>query len=351
MSSGPESAPTPTPDAISGPAPSERSTKKPWAISAVIACATVALLTAGGITYAVLNSPSSPSDSIAGYFDALVDGDAQEALAYVESVPDDQRVLLQDGIYAEVGDPVSAYSITEEDVDDDTATVTVTVEQGDAEYEQELTLTRVTDDDGESWKIDPVALPVVNLTFVRPEAASLSVNGVDLGDAVVASAPVLPGTYEFLPTSTSGMVTGDPVPVTATPESTVDDLSIVVTPRVSEAGLAAARAAFDAHIDACVAETVIAPVGKCGYGMNQDEATYSNIRWSVPERPQVDFPAWNEEKGWEVVLLSPGHLRLDGDYVEGGESGTVFLDVKNYQPRGGVRFDDAGAATYVSTYE
>jgi len=348
----PESSAAPT-SAVTPELPaSERASQRPrWVLPTVIAGVVVVLIAAGGITFAVLSAQRSPSDTVAAYLDALVAGESEDALAQVDGLPDDQRVLLQDAIYSEAADRISAYTVDEEEVGEDSATVTVTLDQGESEYEQEFALARVEDADGESWKIDVAALPVVNIAFARPDGASLSVNGTDLGDTMVASAPVFPGTYEFLPTSPTGIVTGDPVPVTATPESTADDLSIVVTPRLSEAGLAAARAAFDVHLDACLAETVIQPVNNCGYGMNQDGATYSNIRWTAPVRPQVDFPAWTDEKGWEVVLLDAGHLRLDGDYVEGGSSGTVFLDVKGYQPRGGVRFDDSGTATYVSTYE
>ena len=326
--------------------------RKRWLVPVIIGGVAVVVLGGGGVAYATLSSQHTPTNTVSHYLDALIDGDADSALADLGDIPKDQQQLLSDAVFSQATDRITEYTITKETVDGEKATVTVDVTQGGESSSHDLTLSTGEREMGlfTNWKVDAATLPTVHVSFSGPEGFGIAANGEEVGAATAEAAPIFPGTYEFEPISPSEMYATAPVPQTITLGNVGEAVPVALSATLSEEGAAAAQAAFNAHLDECLAATVLAP-SKCGYGMRAVPGTnYTNVRWSAPERPQVDFPTWTEEKGWEVHLISSGHLRMDSDYTDSEGGGISFVDITNYQPKGGVTFDADGNAVYTTTY-
>jgi len=334
-------------------APTDRARKR-WLLPVIIGGVAVVVLGGVGIAYATISSQHTPTNTVSHYLDALIDGDAEGALDSLGDIPKDQRQLLSDSVFSQATDRITDYTITTETVDGEKATVTVEIEQGGEASTHDLALSAGDREMGlfTNWKVDPASLPTVQVSFSGPEGFGVAVNGEDVSAATAEASPMFPGTYEFEPISPSEMYATAPVSQTVTLDTVGEAVPIALSATLSEEGVAAAQAAFNAHLDQCLAATTIVPGNRCGYGMRPvPGSNYSNVRWTATERPQVDFPAWTEEKGWEVQLISSGDLRMDGDYTDSEGGGIVFVDVTTYTPKGGVTFDADGNAVYTSTYK
>ena len=328
--------------------------RKRWLLPVIIGGVAVVVLGGGGIAYATISSQHTPTNAVSHYLDALIDGDADGALGDLDGIPKDQRQLLSDAVFSQATDRITDYTITKETVDGENATITVDIEQGGESSSHDLTLSTGERELGlfTTWKVDAATLPTVQVSFSGPEGFGVAVNGEDVSAVTAEAAPIFPGTYEFEPISPSEMYATAPVPQTVTLDSVGEAVPVALSTTLSEEGAAAAQAAFTAHLDQCLAATTIIPGNRCGYGMRPiPGSVFSNVRWAATERPQVDFPAWTEENGWEVHLISSGDLRMDGDYTDSEGGGIVFVDVTDYQPKGGVTFDADGNAVYTSTYK
>jgi len=318
-----------------------------------------ALLLTLGVVYAVVTSQRTPQLTAAAFLDEVVAGDATAALQQVTGLAPASRGLLGDDMFASATDRITGYTIDEKAIELDTtagtASVVVDVVQGDETYTQNIELVRVSRDVGlfDVWRVSAASLPTVAFTYSSPDTMGLAVNGTELSSLDGSGSyrlPVLPGTYDFEATGVTEWVTADPaVAIARFDNSPVIEIPVVL----SEAGTASAQSAVDATLDACIAQATLAPQPNCGFFITQDDATYTNIRWSLVTRPTVSFSPYTAGRGWEVVSESSGSMRMDADFTRGSESGTAEGSVDNFSQAGWITsVTEEGTALFESvTYE
>lgn len=311
----------------------------------------VALLATVGILYAVLAAQRTPQVVVESFLGALVDGDPTAAAALLAVQPTGNPVLLSEAAVPAAADRVTGFRVLSTTTEGERTTVTVEVDQAGETDTVDLPLVLVRRDGGilDVWRIHPEALPTVYVTYPRPDGMDLTVNGAPFGVLVGAfevDVPAFPGTYVFEPEGGTDSYDAEPASVTVRFGS---DGTAALPVRLTEAGEASARAAVDAHLDACLAQPVLAPAGDCGFWVIDDGATYTNIRWTILARPTVTFGDYTDRGGWAVLPASPGSIRFDADYSLPGESGTAEAVFDGLEQEGVITgFDEAGAATFES---
>lgn len=337
----------------SKPKPRRRGLK----IAAIAVGALVLVGGALGITYAVGAAQHTPDKQVTAFLQNLVDGKAEAALSLVVDAPTGNDALLTDEVYSAATDRITAFEITESKADGATATVTAALTQGSETYDYTFDLTRVDSDVvWDVWNIDGTAIPGYEVSFARPDGVEPTVNGASLGltSAFERFVPALPGTYEFAASGTTDSYTVEPVSETVTfaSEGPVNaSLAVVLT----EAGQAAARAAYSAHLGGCLSQQTIHPPDDCGFYVIDEGYTYSNIRWTVGVEPVFTFGDWRpdtfEESGWFIILETPGRIDFAADITTATQYGSGTATFEGYKPQGYISgFDESGVATFKSFY-
>jgi hypothetical protein len=280
----------------------------------------VALLAGAGITYAVVASQRTPEATVSAFLDELVAGDAAGAQRLLTSIPSGNPVLLQPDTYEATPDTISGYTVLDSSTDGATSTVTVEFEQAGETYTQDLSLSLVRRDLGvfDVWRVDGSNLPSVYVSYARPVGAT-------------------------------DYYSAEPVSITLRFDGPDSSTTALLEVLLTEAGTASAQAAVNAHLDGCLAQPVLAPGPNCGFGVIQDDATYSNIRWTLLTRPTVTFGAFRPDSGWAVIPASPGSLRFDADYETSSEYGTAESSFNALEQAGViVSIDENGVAEFES---
>lgn len=349
--------PGPSPDAPVPPAqrvdvpdvPGTGRSKLPFLIAGG---ALVLLLGGLGIAYAIVAAQRTPEAAVSQFLDKLVAGEAGKAQKLLASIPAGNPALLQPDTYEATGDRITGYSILETSTEGDRAVASVEFEQAGETYTEELELERVGKDLGvfDVWRIDGASMPIVYLTYPRPDGMGLDVNGTELGgfeNAYQLEVPAWPGTYEFVPTGATDEYGSEPVTVTVRFGGMDASTTAALTVELTEAGTAAATAAVNARLDSCLAQPALNPGPNCGFGVVQDDATYTNIRWTLLARPAVAFGSYTSD-GWAVSTSAPGSMRLDADYSTASETGTAESVIDGFEQGGFILSFTDGAAEFES---
>jgi hypothetical protein len=337
-----------------------KKSRKRWLILAGAAAALLLLGVGAAVAAAVISSSLSPARQVDAFLRHLVDGEAQAALALVDGADyDDSGVLLSDEVYAAADRRISAFTLGDPTVDGEAATVAATITQGDDSYDQVFLL----ESTGSAflfwntWQLAELPLATVDVDFDAPDDLTLEVGGEPLDrELLEGPLPALPGDYAFASPeenpdytveSARASVVGFGGRVGVDPIASVG-VSFPVT--LTRDGETAALAAANADLDACVAQSVMAPVG-CGFSISPNAGVVdSNIRWSIATRPTATFGAW-DGRGFPVVSETPGRIEFSSDISEPstGRFGTSSASVPGYEFRGTATFVD-GVAGYESFY-
>ena len=312
------------------------------------------LLLGGGlaVTYAVLAAQHAPAQQLTHFLQSLVDGDSPAAQEFLLEAPADVPDLLTEDIYAAASDRIEKFEVIETVIDGKTATVTAAITQAGATSTQEFILkTAGRDLVFDVWGVDRSNLPTVTVQFERPAEGMLAVNGVTAEKYDGITSPALhlfPGTYEFAATEMPAYLQTEGTEVLATFAGQNVNTGAALKTSLSEAGIATARAAVDGHINWCLSQAV--PDVLCGYSIIPDDATYTNIRWSMTLAPTYEFGEWVDESAYVEVTV-PGSIREDSDYSRpNGEYGTAYAVFDDYEPYGYVTFNADGTAVFESLY-
>ena len=313
------------------------------------------LLIAGGIVgYSVGTAAHAPENQVTAYLDALVDGDAAEALKLAGTEVDaDADVLLTNKAYAEVADRPSAYEIGRTTTSGDTATVTATITQGDAELTEEFTLQK----DGkdaiffDKWALEEVPLGTITVGMTGPSAVAPAVGGIAIPEGA-ESLRALPGTYEV------GLAEDDEFYSVEAQQVTVEGFtgsaaapSADLTVALTDAGTQKANDAVNAWLDACQASTEFDPAGCSFYATGKNPAyTYTNTTWTLDPRPTFTIGEWNGT-GYRVSTGATGQANLKADIRDNasGATGTATAGPIPVFVNGDITEITADGATFVSS--
>ena len=351
----------PIPPTGSGPstqsgAGTPRKKRRRGPIIAIISSVVVLiLLIAGGIVgYSVGTAAHAPENQVTAYLDALVEGDAAEALKLAGTDVDaDADVLLTNKAYAEVADRPSAYEIGRTTTSGDTATVTATITQGDSELTEEFTLQK----DGkdaiffDKWALEEVPLGTITVGMTGPSAVAPAVDGIAIPEGA-ESLRALPGTYEVALAEDNEFFAVEAQQVTVegfTGSAAAPSADLAVS--LTDAGTQKANDAVNAWLDACQASTEFDPAGCSFYATGKNPAyTYTNTTWKLEPRPTFTIGDWNGT-GYRVSTGATGQANLTADIRDNasGATGTATAGPIPVFVNGDITEITADGATFVSS--
>jgi hypothetical protein len=353
-------APSPFQQGPFGP-PAEARPKKSrrWLIVGSIVAGVVIVLGVGAAVGANVISGNLAADQpVDAFLTSLVDGEAESALAMLEKA--DDGPLLSDEVYGEAENRISGFTLAEPVVDGEKATVVATITQGDEKYDTTFALASA----GKTllfwndWKLAALPLASVAVDFDAPSDLALEVGGAELDRDALDADPLfaLPGDYAFSSPDHNANYTAESAVASVVGfggkagVDPIDPVDVAFPVTLTDAGRTAALAAANAVLDACAAQTVMAPAG-CGFGVaTQAGVDNTNIRWTVTTRPTAEFGEW-DGGGFPVTPDTPGRLDFASDISEpsSGRTGTSSATEYNYEFDGKVTFVD-GVAEYESLY-
>jgi hypothetical protein len=322
------------------------------------------LLIAGGIVGNIVGTQANaPEREVEEYLDALVDGDAETALAVSNADVGDTGVLLTNDVYGEVDDRISGYEIGETTITGDTAEVAVSVSQGDEAFDTTFTLDKA----GkayvvfDTWSLQAPELGLVGYSVTGPEDTAVVVSGVDTSAVPAAESgsvelPALPGTYTVALAGDSEYLQAEPltVAVTGFGADAVTSLNAegeeatALTVTLTDTAMEAGEAAVDAYLDGCAASTDFRPDG-CPFTAQGETPgyEYSNCVWTLESRPTFTVGQYDDGQ-WPVSTESSGSASLECDVRDPGTgaSGTATAGPMSVDVGGAITAFGEDGATY-----
>ncbi|MDN4597355.1 hypothetical protein [Leifsonia virtsii] len=309
------------------------------------------LSTAAGAFFSastVAAAQNMPRTVVARYLDALVHGNAREAMALGGIHAGKGDVLLDQKAYATATDRIASYTLSSPVTRKGVTTVVATVQQGDRPYQRSFRVVRA---GGlpflPLWKLAPVTPDTVEVEADGPSGLVFTVGGkTPKVEDRIAKLRALPGSYpvEFARASgdysvKSGVAVSHGVGSVITPT--------VFAAEISDSGAAAAKAAVESWLDTCLATQESAPAN-CPFYVQAPVTPgvqMSDIHWSLVTRPEVDvlYGAWYDG-GWDVQgrngsVTATATLTRTSD----GASAQVTTEEIPFQYSGTVTFTGDGA--------
>ena len=313
----------------------------------------VLVIAAIGITVGVLSAQHAPGASVDRFLTAVEKGHPSAAIAQLSPAPIANTSLMKNSVYEHVTDRVTRHQILSTTTHGSRSVVTVRLVTKRGSFTQAFRL--VTHRKAliwDVWTVDGSSFPVIQLIAELPKGLGVTMDDVEIQketsdfDAYLA----LPGDYTFAFDGDTSLVTASARTVTI--RSFTDQATVTLQPRLTDDGVAAARAAVDAFIDSCVAQRVLAPTGNCGFEIINDEpgVTIDHIQWSIKQRPVVEFGAWDDGV-WRVKTDTAGSFEMNAEGHLGSAHGEVDGLIDDYDVRGYIAMVDADHLIFNSGYE
>jgi len=299
-----------------------------------------------------------PEAAAVAYLEAVQQGDVERATALDGTEVGDDDVLLTNDAYAGVTDGVTGWDVSGSRVDGDSAVVVAVVQQGGeggAVYDQQFALEKEGTDllFFDRWALTPVELGTLTVQVGAPDAAVVTAAGVEVphagaeGDTVELRA--FPGSYPATLDGAGAYEADDVVGIATGASSTGSPATLVAT--LTDTGQAAARAAVDGWLSACLASTDLAPDG-CSFQIINEPTGYtlSDQKWTLEAAPVYEIGDWTSE-GWQVDATTEGSATFTSSLSDGAGGTGTFNSVGAVRvPIQGVIPDvTAEGATFTST--
>ncbi|MBD8583472.1 hypothetical protein IFT90_02740 [Frigoribacterium sp. CFBP 8766] len=362
---GASGGPTPGPQRESSPSPSPSpspSGRRGWSRRRTLLLGGAVVLFALGVVAAVVVGRTAathrPEAAAVAYLEAVQQGDVERAMSLDGTEVGDDDVLLTNDAYAGVTDGVTGWDVSGSRVDGDSAVVVAVVQQGGeggAVYDQQFALEK----DGtdllffDRWTLTPVELGTLTVQVGAPDAAVVTAAGVEVphagaeGDTVELRA--FPGSYPATLDGAGAYEADDVVGIATGASSTGSPATLVAT--LTDSGQAAARAAVDAWLAACVASPDLKPAG-CSFQILNEPTGYTltDQKWTLETTPVYEIGDWTSQ-GWQVEATTEGSAVFTSTVSDGAGSTGTFNSVGSVRvPIQGVIPDVTGeGATFTST--
>jgi hypothetical protein len=243
------------------------------------------LVVVGAVTGIVRLTAPTPQSVVEDYFDALADGDTATAMALVAGGDEvdpsrypllgaaalaDKRLRPSDVRVGEPGEPTSVHG-------DQGYLVEVTYRAGGREARQTMLVVR-TDDEFR------LRVPFVAITVNGQLGRRVSINGVDLGEAV-EGAVAFPGAFEGRAEGNALLAAAS---VTATASEAGNGSAVLLDfgePALADGAATRIQSEVRAELDRCAASTEERPSG-CPFAAGV-YGTDVSVRWSIEAYPTV----------------------------------------------------------------
>lgn len=283
---------------------------------ALSAVGAVIVLAVGSVV-AVNAVKAGPDKLVREYVQALVDGDAEKALAILDpDIPNEDRVLLTNQVFGAAENRIEGFSVLSSKVSGESAVVHVELRQDGRKHEQAFSLHKnrpeFLDD---HWKLGFVPLQRVAISADAP-VPSLSINGVAVQTgqadgntfATYFSAPAFPGSYSFsLPDDEKYLAAEQQevlVAIGAAPDA-AENAKLTVT--ASEQLRSETSRQVDAALAACAKSTEMDPQG-CPFSRFAF-GDVRNVKWSITSQPDYTMQR-SFDGAWRLSGDTPGEASV-----------------------------------------
>lgn len=228
--------------------------------------------------------------AVRGYLQALAAGDADAALGFAATPPQD-ATLLTDEVLATLieDDPITGIEVEPSPTGTSHQLVVARYQLGDRSVSASFEVLR----QGEVWRLAAVAAEV-DLKLLRFGEVPLTINGVALATATPA---LFPGHYTIATTADRYAVENPDFTV----EAITERPAVTATLGLSSTGRDEVVAAASSHLKACVKRRKLDPAD-CGFAITNPKGTKlkeSTMRWSL-------HSGADDLADMELVLDHPG---------------------------------------------
>lgn len=303
----------------------EQKRRARWILLGIGAAALLVVLAI--VTFQILiRTVFTPANQVEEAMNAVRDGEASRAVEIMDpNVPNAQRMLLQDDVYAVAGTPIEDYEITDVVRSGDRSTVTAEVTQDGVTTPLTFSMVR----DGRTagifpqWRIEGAPDGLYrSVDVTMPEVSTMTLNGVETeipedmrGQST--SLVALPGDYSFGPDTDSKYLTyGDEQTANVrVADDGSSQSSIMFESETTPALLEDVTTAANAKLDECAAQTSFdldgCPFG--AYGDYDDDEDYRSPVWTIDEHPTYEV---GEDYDGELAFSTEdsGQATVDYEY-------------------------------------
>ncbi|WP_378143872.1 hypothetical protein ACFJGV_10550 [Cnuibacter sp. UC19_7] len=269
-------------------------------------------------------SSTTPSQVVTDYLTAVADGNAEKALSYIGTPPDDTSLLTDDVLAAsnELA-PITDISIVSEDTSNGSSDVTVSYDQGSKPVTIEYS---VLDYDGDgTWQITGGTGYISTSKF---KGLGLTINGQDVGD--VDEVEAFPGTYGLATTLPNFTLTQNAPVVVDEPFGSADTSDI--TPALTDAALQQFRDLVRAAVQTCIATTTLD--AGCGLAIpatlsDGTQLVDGTIQRTLPADTSVSIDSLEATLSYDNPTLAQGEsiggIDVTAQCTQGGTTGTCSV--------------------------
>jgi hypothetical protein len=287
-------------------------TGKKRVLVALSAFGAVVVLTVGSLV--AVNAVKAGPDKLVGeYVQALVDGDAEKALAILDpDIPNEDRELLTNKVFGAAENRIEGFSVISSKVSGESAVVRVELRQGGRKYEQAFSLFKSRPEFlDDHWKLGGSPLQRISISADAPVSA-FSVNGIAVATGqgetsafgTNISLPAFPGSYTVsLPESEKHLEAAEEqvlVPIGAAGQAPE---TVRLTLQASESLRTETSRQVAAALAACEKSTELEPDGCPFYWFAFGDVR--KVKWSVDSEP--DYTMQRSFDGvWRLSGGTPG---------------------------------------------
>ena len=270
----------------------------------------VVLVVGGFIAVDVIKGNNGPDKAVAGYLQAMQNGEASKAMAIADpGVASDQRILLTDEIYSKAGKRIDRFEILSTNVSNDTATVVAAMYQDGRRQQTTYRLHKSNPEFlDDHWVMDSASPRTLRISSDTP-VKTLLINGqpvdVNLSDSRSVTYPALPGEYTVELPSSEKYLTAPKLTTMVTIGTVSTSSAASLKVEASEALKTEVMAQIDAYLAECVKSTEARPAN-CPLNSYSSSRYTKNFRWALTTKPTFVVSKGYGETPWRVRTSNPG---------------------------------------------
>lgn len=260
-------------------------------------------LAASIVTIAIVNTKSfGPEKTVANYMAALKDGNGAKAMGLLNAkVPGANAAALDGESLAQSQKALKNLSIADAvAVPDGKESVAVSYTVGETAFSSQFTLEK-----GpkhwiffDSWEMVPTTLPVIDVSVVNANQASINGANANMPDGKNSFAVFYPGNYEF--EYRSDLFAAPPVTRTVEgPGQSVPAVALATGPTSDL--LSQVDGTIRKYLDACAKQAVLLPTG-CPMSAETSNRVLSPVAWTIAEYPAITISPYGGT--WIMAPLS-----------------------------------------------